>query len=120
MRKFAALCLALTAVAIVPTAQAAPKSIYDFTLKSIDGQTTPLSEYKGKGSSCSVESCSQQVAGFTPQYTAPRIPLRRKYKRQGSGDRWRPRQQLHGPGARHQRRDQDLLAPKASTTSPSP
>jgi glutathione peroxidase len=79
MRKFAALCLALTAVAIVPTAQAAPKSIYDFTLKSIDGQTTPLSEYKGKvvllvnvASKC----------GFTPQYTALES-LYEKYKDKG-------------------------------------
>src|SRR5882762_6452937 len=54
MRKsvlFATLCLALAATAafagpspaLPPAADA--KSVYDFTLKSIDGQPTPLSEY---------------------------------------------------------------------------
>jgi len=76
MRKLALICfaLALTAAAI-----AAPSSVYDFTLKSIDGQPTPLSEYHGKvlllvnvASHC----------GYTPQYTALES-LYEKYKDKG-------------------------------------
>ena len=84
MRKFylfATLCLTL---ALATTAFAAPpaadtKSVYDFTLKSIDGQPTPLSEYHGKvlllvnvASKC----------GFTPQYTALEA-IYEKYKSRG-------------------------------------
>jgi glutathione peroxidase len=80
-RLFAMLCLTL---ALVATAFAAPpaadaKSVYDFTLKSIDGQPTPLSEYHGKvlllvnvASKC----------GFTPQYTALEA-IYEKYKSRG-------------------------------------
>ena len=84
MRKFylfATLCLTLalatTAFAAPPAADA--KSVYDFTLKSIDGQPTPLSEYHGKvlllvnvASKC----------GFTPQYTALEA-IYEKYKSRG-------------------------------------
>jgi glutathione peroxidase len=49
------------------TLMAADKTIYDFTLNSIDGQPMPLSSFKGKvvllvnvASKC----------GFSPQYTA--------------------------------------------------
>jgi len=77
MRKFAMLCLTLCLAA---TAFAAPpKSVYDFTLKSIDGQPTPLSEYQGKvlllvnvASHC----------GYTPQYTALES-VYEKYKDRG-------------------------------------
>jgi glutathione peroxidase len=76
MRKIALACLAF---ALALTAQAAPKSIYDFTLKSIDGQPTPLATYRGKvvllvnvASKC----------GFTPQYTALEA-LYEKYKDRG-------------------------------------
>ena len=80
MRKLAlplvTLCLSLCLTA---TAFAAPKSVYDFTLKSIDGQPTPLKEYHGKvlllvnvASKC----------GFTPQYTALEA-LYEKYKAKG-------------------------------------
>jgi glutathione peroxidase len=61
------------------TLMAADKSIYDFTLNSIDGQPTPLSSFKGKvvllvnvASKC----------GFTPQYTALET-LYEKYKDRG-------------------------------------
>lgn len=46
---------------------AADKSIYDFTLNSIDGQPAPLSSYKGKVVML-VNVASR--CGFTPQYTA--------------------------------------------------
>jgi glutathione peroxidase len=55
------------------------KSIYDFTLKSIDGQTTPLSEYKGKVVLL-VNVASR--CGFTPQYTALEATYE-KYKSKG-------------------------------------
>jgi len=54
-------------------------SIYDYTMKSIDGQQVPLSNYKGKvvllvnvASHC----------GFTPQYTGLEA-MYEKYKAQG-------------------------------------
>lgn len=66
---------ASSAVAAPPDA----KSVYDFTLKSIDGQPTPLSSYHGKvillvnvASHC----------GFTPQYTALEA-VYEKYKSRG-------------------------------------
>ena len=77
MRKlalFATLCLAFTL-----TALAAPKSVYDFTLKSIDGQPTPLSEYHGKVLLL-VNVASR--CGFTPQYTALES-IYEKYKSRG-------------------------------------
>ena len=61
------------------TLMAADKTVFDFTLNSIDGQPTPLSSYKGKvvllvnvASKC----------GFTPQYTALES-LYEKYKDRG-------------------------------------
>jgi len=77
MRKLASLALLF---AVIPTVLATPpKSVYDFTLKSIDGQPTALSAYHGKvlllvnvASKC----------GFTPQYTALEA-LYEKYKDRG-------------------------------------
>ena len=64
---------------IAGTAMAAPRSVYDFTLKSIDGQPTSFTQYHGKvlllvnvASKC----------GFTPQYTALEA-LYEKYKDRG-------------------------------------
>jgi glutathione peroxidase len=61
------------------TLMAADKTIYDFTLNSIDGQPMPLSSFKGKvvllvnvASKC----------GFSPQYTALEA-LYEKYKGRG-------------------------------------
>jgi glutathione peroxidase len=47
------------------TAMAADKTVYDFTLNSIDGQPTPLSAYRGKVVLL-VNVASR--CGFTPQY----------------------------------------------------
>jgi glutathione peroxidase len=58
---------------------AADKSIYDFTLNSIDGQPAPLSSYKGKVVML-VNVASR--CGFTPQYTALEATYE-KYKDRG-------------------------------------
>jgi glutathione peroxidase len=77
MRKLALFSLL---IALAATAFAAnPKSIYDFTLKSIDGQPTPLSGYHGKVVLL-VNVASR--CGFTPQYTALEA-LYEKYKDKG-------------------------------------
>jgi glutathione peroxidase len=76
MRKFAlilALCLAGGAMS------AAVKTIYDFTLKSIDGKPVSLKEYHGKVVML-VNVASK--CGFTPQY-AGLEKLYEKYKDQG-------------------------------------
>ena len=77
MRQIAMFCLTLCLTAIALAAP--PKSVYDFTLKSIDGQPTPLAEYHGKvlllvnvASHC----------GYTPQYTALES-IYEKYKDRG-------------------------------------
>jgi glutathione peroxidase len=57
------LCLLFCAAA----AMAADKTIYDFTLNTIDGQPAPLGTYKGKVVLL-VNVASR--CGFTPQYTA--------------------------------------------------
>jgi glutathione peroxidase len=77
MRKFA--LLATLCLTLATSAFAEPKSIYDFTLKSIDGQPTPLSEYKGKVVLL-VNVASR--CGFTPQYTALEATFE-KYKSRG-------------------------------------
>jgi glutathione peroxidase len=84
MRKFAllTLVLALISLAVAPLAQAAPpmdKSVYDFTLKSIDGQPTALKTYHGKVMLL-VNVASK--CGYTPQYTALEA-LYEKYKDKG-------------------------------------
>ena len=62
MRKFIwALLLLGTA------AMAGEKSIYDFTLNSIDGESTPLAKYRGK--ILLVVNVASRC-GFTPQYSA--------------------------------------------------
>jgi glutathione peroxidase len=61
------------------TLMAGDKTVYDFTLNSIDGQATPLSSYKGKVVLL-VNVASR--CGFTPQYTALEA-LYEKYKDRG-------------------------------------
>ena len=58
---------------------AADKSVYDFTLNSIDGQPAPLGAYKGKVVLL-VNVASR--CGFTPQYTALES-VYEKYKDRG-------------------------------------
>ena len=60
-------------------AMAGEKSIYDFTINSIDGAPTPLSTFKGKVVLL-VNVASR--CGFTPQYTALEATYE-KYKDQG-------------------------------------
>jgi glutathione peroxidase len=71
--------LTATALGMASPAHAAPKSIYDFTLKSIGGQPTPLSEFHGKVVLL-VNVASR--CGFTPQYTALES-VYEKYKSRG-------------------------------------
>src|ERR1700677_835174 len=78
-RSLALLALAFSMAAAALAAPPDAKSVYDFTLKSIDGQPTPLSEYHGKvlllvnvASHC----------GYTPQYTALES-IYEKYKSRG-------------------------------------
>jgi len=73
------LCAAMTLMMASGSSFAAPRSIYDFTMKSIDGNPVNLGSYKGKvvllvnvASKC----------GFTPQY-AGLEKLYEKYKDRG-------------------------------------
>jgi len=82
MRKFSFLALFSLVLGVTASAFAAPpeaKSIYDFTLKSIDGQPVSLSEYKGKVVLL-VNVASR--CGYTPQYTALES-IYEKYKSRG-------------------------------------
>src|ERR1700744_5237652 len=78
-RLFAGVCLAAGSLVAFAAPADSGKSIYDFTLKSIDGQPTPLSGYKGKVVLL-VNVASR--CGFTPQYTALES-IYEKYKGQG-------------------------------------
>lgn len=61
------------------SAMAAEKTVYDFTLNSIDGQPTPLSSFRGKVVLL-VNVASR--CGYTPQYTALES-IYEKYKDRG-------------------------------------
>jgi len=85
----------------------AADSVYDFSLKSIDGQGLPLSSFKGKAVLL-VNTASK--CGYTPQYTGPEhsTPSIRTGARSSSRH---PGQQLRRAGARHERGNQDHLHP---------
>jgi len=74
MRKLV-ICLMICAVAVM----AGEKSVYDFTLNTIDGQPAPLAAYKGKVVLL-VNVASR--CGYTPQYTALES-IYEKYKDRG-------------------------------------
>ena len=76
MRKFSLIAM-LAAAATMMAAQAS--SIYDFTMKSIDGQKVSLSAYRGKVVML-VNVASK--CGFTPQYSALES-VYEKYKDKG-------------------------------------
>jgi glutathione peroxidase len=69
------LCLLLSAAALM----AGDKTIFDFTLNSIDGQPAPLAAFKGKVVML-VNVASR--CGYTPQYTALES-IYEKYKDRG-------------------------------------
>ena len=71
--------LLLFAALVGMSVMAAEKSVYDFTLNSIDGQPTPLSSFKGKVVLL-VNVASR--CGFTPQYSALESSYE-KYKDRG-------------------------------------
>jgi glutathione peroxidase len=74
MRKF------IWALLLVGTvAMAGEKSIYDFTMNSIDGESTPLAKYRGQVMLV-VNVASR--CGFTPQYAALE-KVYEKYKERG-------------------------------------
>src|SRR5580698_9381333 len=75
----AVIAMVTVAFGTLMTAGAAASSVYDFTLPSIDGDPTPLSNYKGKVVLL-VNVASR--CGFTPQYSALES-LYEKYKDQG-------------------------------------
>ncbi len=76
MRKFS---LALILVVAMVSMAATAKSIYNFTLRSIDGQSVPLRSYHGKV--LLVVNVASRC-GFTPQYTGLES-LYEKYKDRG-------------------------------------
>jgi glutathione peroxidase len=73
------LCAVMAVAAITPKAFPADKSIYDFTMKSIDGDPVTLSSYKGKV--VMVVNVASKC-GYTPQY-AGLEKLYEKYKDRG-------------------------------------
>lgn len=69
----------LTTALLTLTLSGAPMSVYDFSMKTIDGKDVSLSSYKGKALLI-VNTASE--CGFTPQYKGLE-ELYRQYKDQG-------------------------------------
>ena len=84
---------------------AADKTVYEFTLNSIDGQTAPLSAYKGKVVML-VNVASR--CGFTPQYSALET-VYEKYKDRGFVIVGIPAQQFRRAGAGIKSGNQNIL-----------
>ena len=93
------LCVACASLA------AQSKSIYDFTMKSIDGQPVSLSSLQRQGRPAG--QCGQQMR-LHAAVCGPRSALR-EVQRPRPGHRRHPRQQLCPAGTGHQRRDQEVL-----------
>src|SRR5271170_4926885 len=69
----------LAAGALLMAGSAAAASVYDYTMKSIDGKPVPLADFQGK--LLLVVNVASRC-GFTPQYTGLQA-LYEKYKDQG-------------------------------------
>jgi glutathione peroxidase len=66
-------------IAVFSLSSPAPKTVYDFTMKDIDGKDVPLSQYKGK---VLLIVNVASMCGNTPQYRDIET-LYKKYKDQG-------------------------------------
>jgi len=71
--------LAAGGLAAEPAPKGAPPSVYDFVVKTIDGQDRSLADYRGKALLI-VNTASE--CGYTPQYAGLQS-LYEKYKEQG-------------------------------------
>ena len=84
---------------------ASAKTVYSFTMKSIDGQQVSLKSYQRQGGAAGERG--QQVR-IHSAIRGSRGGLR-EVQGPGPGDRWYPGEQLCTAGAGHERRDQEIL-----------
>ncbi|WP_353217916.1 glutathione peroxidase, partial [Sandarakinorhabdus sp.] len=71
--------LAAAAMAALVAAAPVPRSMHDFTLKTIDGKPMPMAQYKGK---VVLLVNTASMCGFTPQYEGLQ-QLHESYKAKG-------------------------------------